>query len=130
MRQVDALIPFFIQQELHGAADKLYLNCLPISYTRSKPPTTNIFKYNSGATRINISLGDRYSVTAQSRRGEALHVQIIMVGLERPCSCPSCDGIHHRCYIQAISAVFKDPALLTSFHFHKALVIQLFENVS
>ena len=79
---------------------------------------------------MNISLRDRYSVIAQSRRGEALHVQIIMVGLERLGSCPSCDGIHHRCYIQAISAVFQDPALLTSFHFHKAFVIQLFENVS
>lgn len=53
-----------------------------------------------------------------------------MMSLERLGSCPSCDGVHHRCYIQAISAVFQDLALLTSFHFHKAVVIQLFENVS
>ena len=84
-----------------------YLNCLPISYTRSKPPTTNIFKYNSGATRINISLRDGYSVITQSRRGGAIHVQIIMVGLERLGSCPSCDGIHHRCYIQPLAPSFK-----------------------
>mmetsp|Transcript_10495 Transcript_10495/g.20734 ORF Transcript_10495/g.20734 Transcript_10495/m.20734 type:complete len:232 (-) Transcript_10495:40-735(-) len=29
-----------------------FLNCLPISYTLSIPPTTSIFRYNSGATRI------------------------------------------------------------------------------
>jgi hypothetical protein len=53
-----------------------------------------------------------------------------MVSLERLGSCTSCYGVHHRCYIRAISAVFQDSALLTSFHFYKAFVIQLFDNVS
>jgi hypothetical protein len=32
-----------------------FLNCLPTSYTRSSPPITSCFRYNSGAIRMNIS---------------------------------------------------------------------------